>query len=286
MLDFSMWNNMLKIPSGYERCIRTVRNNMVKTNYGNKLNEYVEQKIKLGLEDAPRPLGTKVSISETEQIENSTLLRQAEYFGKIARESPLEVKPLLYHYAENSFFGFFVNTLFPYENHSPNHGLTTNLTDNINENNIEIRKNGFFHRIIDVYHLLNGDTPFSPIVYDEAGIKSTVNDSKYSVVKFPKIRLDEIIEMKQSLNKTSNENEHDVLDFLLLFIASSMARYRPSLWRKIVEAEDEIHIIWFNQCFERFDYLHSRLIAVIYDMMSLQVSPRLRIISRYMPPPT
>ena len=54
----------------------------------------------------------------------TTLFSQAEYYGNIAKTAPLDVKPLLYHYAENSLFAFMVYSLNSYNSpHASSHGL-------------------------------------------------------------------------------------------------------------------------------------------------------------------
>jgi hypothetical protein len=103
-MNYQMWKDMLRTPFGYGTAIEVLRKNMLSGPYKDRLKEYVQQKSALGLTDAPKQITSK--ISETEKIENSIMLKQAEYFGKLAKESPPEVKPLLYHYPKMHSLGF------------------------------------------------------------------------------------------------------------------------------------------------------------------------------------
>ena len=58
----------------------------------------------------------------------------------------------------------------------------------------------------------------------------------------------------------------DQFDFLFLFLASSLARYKPDMWHSIVGGEHGNEIAYFNQSFDRFDKLSARLIHVLFSI--------------------
>ncbi len=145
----------LEIKENYHKGMRTVLNrlnissNLTNIQTYNNLNEVARN-------DGLR-LNTVNDINENFLIQNLTFLKQSKYFAEKGRDSNDEVKPLLFYYAQQTLFAFFVYSLFHYEVPSEHHGLSMIWKKNGNmleEPNIMIKKSGFFNRILDAYCLL------------------------------------------------------------------------------------------------------------------------------------
>ena len=58
----------------------------------------------------------------------------------------------------------------------------------------------------------------------------------------------------------------DQFDFLFLFLASSLSRYKPDLWHTIVNGAKGDQISYFKQSFSRFEKLWDRLLDTLYSL--------------------
>lgn len=82
----------------------------------------------------------------------------------------------------------------------------------------------------------------------------------------PCFTLEEIIELRESLGNQTNGHYYDLIDFMLIFFASSMARYKPYFWHKIIEGQDGTEFVWFKKAFDRFDLLWIRLTKTLLQL--------------------
>ena len=254
--------NHLEIRDTYERGIKTVLKrlntspNLTNIATYKKLNETAQKDdLRLNIVD---------DVNERFLIQNQTFLKQARYFSEVAfrEETPSEVKPLLFYYAEQTLFAFYVYSLFHYENHSKHHGLSMVWKKNNVEleiPNILIEKEGFFSRILDAYSLLTDRKfKFLPYVHNNSTIEK--NDDSDSFLVYHELSLEKIIKLRDESHQPSGL-ESDILDYLLLFYSSSLARYKPHMWVKISEGKKELY--HFNQAFDRFKVLYARLLEDI-----------------------
>ncbi len=206
-------------------------------------------------------LNTPDDVNERFLIQNQTFLKQARYFNEVAcrEDTPSEVKPLLFYYAEQTLFAFFVYSFFHYENPSRRHGLRMVWKKNNDEleiPNIIIEKEGSFRRILDVYSLLT-DRKFKFLPYVHNNSTIVENDDSDSFLVYHELSLEKIIKLRDESNQPPGL-EIDILDYLLLFYSSSLARYKPYKWVKISEGKKEFY--HFKQAFDRFDVLYERLL--------------------------
>lgn len=218
-----------------------------------------------------------------------------------------DIKPIMLYYSINYFLTFLSDSLLRFSWREPHHGLggKTNLT---------IQKEGAFTRIVDGFFALNKPTLFSPWkekgIYAEkrelfGEIEEDINDrihresveelyNKYEYIKKPKpqLSLSEIIDTRFILyehwNKSKETYSSDkisyenliLVDYLLLFIAGSIARYNPTEWTKIQSAQDEhyqkiryhINAAQANILNEWIPYLISEYVLPLELVNKLEVS--------------
>jgi len=257
----------LKIPAGYSEIIKILKTNLVNSNHHSIVANYSTAKQAMKLFENPSIISDDRLQSDKFLITQTMMYSQSQYFGETAKMAPIDIKPLLYHYAENSLFGFFVYSLNSYPNpNASGHGLNIKWDADIGKIKVQIKNSGFFQRIIDCYSICKSKTQFAALEYD-----STTNDFKETNLKHsfknePILTLDEIISLRENLGDQQDGYLYDLIDFVLLFLASSLSRYRPYLWNEISRGEKGTHYIWFQQCFERFDLLKFRLLKSIIDI--------------------
>jgi hypothetical protein len=139
------------------------------------------------------------------------------------------------------------------------------IGDNYENIGLEFAKAGFFQRVVNTYTVLKHEWIFSPY-------KRTVNeefeklDLEFDFTKKPTITLQKLIELKDGSKPDPPGHIFDQFDFLFLFLASSLARYKPDMWHSIVGGEHGNEIAYFNQSFDRFDKLSARLIHVLFSI--------------------
>lgn len=167
------------------------------------------------------------------------------------------VKPIMYHYSWHSFFAFLMYTFVRFDALSRGHGISVPKmeSDEIILKFRPFEKRGFFQRILDVLTILgypitiaqwililekNGDIRFVENISPFAGIKRvnirdllTFKIDGYSIALREKFG-DELF--KHNLVDIENMNSC-ILSFVTLFAASTICRYRPSIWTKILEGE-------------------------------------------------
>lgn len=259
--------NKLKIPTGYKEIIQSLKQNLQNNNYHTLVESYAASKQSLKLIDVPKMISTDRIDSKRFLLNQTTLFSQSEYFGNTAKTAPLDVKPLLYHYAANSLFAFMVYSLNSYTiPHAKNHGLKIQWDNEIGDIKVQILSSGFFSRIVDCYCLCKCTPQFSPLKYDSNTNGFVLTDYKYSLIKQPTISLNKLIKIRENLGQQQDGYLYDLVDFILLFIGSSLARYRPSFWTEIIRGEKGTHLAWFNQCFDRFDIFRYRILQSIVDI--------------------
>ena len=273
MSDYDFQFELLKNPYGYREITKNIKKILLNSNFEKLLDEYKKIKNSVGLGDVPTLVSDHALDSHGYQIENTIHLSQALNLGMLAKDAIPAVKPFLYHYAENSLFAFFSYTLFQYQEHANNHGLHIMWDVNIDAIKVRIDKHGMFSRILDVYFLLGHDTHFSPFKHktlEDGKIEFEVNTHVLSIINEPSLTIKELIELRSSqVQSMSNGHIVDMIDFVLLFFASSLSRYRPNHWQEIVTGLGGKEFPWFNLAFDRFELLHKRLAKTLIDLSSM-----------------
>jgi hypothetical protein len=182
-----------------------------------------------------------------------------------------EIKPLLLYYGVAQACGFFVCSICKYPDLSKSHGITVD-----EDLNVVVRDSGAFVRLLDVYSLFGTESQYCRFIWDEA--QSTFVESQSSK-KYPfskplqTIYLDaaEILQMNPSAEKNVSL---DHLSYLLLFVASHLARYRPEVWKSIVEGEGtDVSMTLYRRVMEEAKTFSQKVVGSIL-LASKGTSPR------------
>jgi len=197
--------------------------------------------------------------------QNVVLLKNAIELWREATHTTDAVAPILYHYSWHCFNSFFIYSFFHWEPiHSNSHGVgISNWCENVGEIQIQFLKQedvntkGIFQRLIDTWTLLGASTAFSSFLPVFEGREIGLIPNSYNLLKNSNsLKLKDLIDFnslnfEQSLNSdlgkklivcpflaNSTSLPTDILrSYLIIFTASSLARYRPVLWNSVVLGE-------------------------------------------------
>lgn len=256
MQSNSMFVPELHIPSSYKQICESIRK-YVKSEYIPKCIELH----KTSPENADLPsIHLNVKVLDEHVTDNIVFLKQAETFEELAKKSSMESKPILFHYAEEHLFMFFINTVFDFDGYGGGHGMVIKNKTKYDLVGIKINQNGFFQKIMNTYSCLSD---YTPAVF-------SVCDSFHMKTKTSLLLLSDIVNKRKSNFADVNMPgaRRDRIDFLLIFIASSLARYSPSIWNEVASGRQDDSILYIEKAFDRFDLLKTRLYYALYELYS------------------
>lgn len=138
-----------------------------------------------------------------------------------------------------------------------------------NDFSVEIKKSGIFPRVIDTFYFLDQSSLFS--ADDDDGIEYRLNidgetvseiieKMKYS--ECPEIRLTHLISVYEKLGKivgSVSKSNPILVGYVILFIMSSISRYRAEDWFKIREDRNLKSKFEFLQ----YDFLYNRIPEIL-----------------------
>jgi hypothetical protein len=195
--------------------------------------------------------------------ENVALLRNAIELWRNATQTTDAIAPILFHYSWHCFNSFFAYTFFRWERqHSKSHGIhVSNLSDDVGKIMINIsKKDGIFQRVVDTWSCLGCSLALSEYLPMFEG-----NKIEFQTNQMPLFKEIKCLELSQLLSFKPHEYEREywktfsrgklvwnpsfsnsmgtptkiMQSYLTLFVASSVARYRPVLWSSILAGETE-----------------------------------------------
>lgn len=190
--------------------------------------------------------------------ENVALLKNAMELWRAATRTSDAVAPMLYHYSWHCFNSFFIYTFFRWEpQHAKSHGVRIVFGDNLEDIKIQMLKAGLFQRLIDTWTLIGVSLAFSPYLPMYQGNKlNFVPNNRYLLNQSNELSLEGLLTFnftdfekalysdrrKELLNCPFLINSiylpnSTLKSYLVLFVASSLARYRPILWHSILTGE-------------------------------------------------
>lgn len=260
--DIETFTAILQMPYGYSQVIKGIKEQLNKI-YNQRLQAYSLAKKEVIGKELPRLLTDEDLKSEEFLIRNRTLLIQANNLGQLAKNAPPETKPIILYYAEQSLFAFFVYSLFAFQDISFRHGLKIDWGESWKATKVKISKRGLFPRIIDCYTMLDVRNQFSPVSYDKSTNSFKQIGTHYGAWSEPVLDIESLIKQRQDLGSYSSGKYYDIIDFIMLFFGSSLARYRPYYWHKVVQGSEGTEYIWFQKCFDRFELLRFRLVKTL-----------------------
>lgn len=194
--------------------------------------------------------------------ENVALLKNAIELWRNAAQTTEAIAPILFHYSWHCFNSFFAYTFFRWgQKHSQSHGVrVSNMTDNIEKIKITLsKKDGVFQRTMDTWSCLGGNMAFSEVLpvhikgYDfefhsnqmpffqesnscELGQLLSFDPYNHERLYWKKFGRKGLI-MNPSFNFWMGTPTRIMQSYLILFVASSIARYRPILWASILSGD-------------------------------------------------
>jgi hypothetical protein len=194
--------------------------------------------------------------------ENVALLKNSMELWRNAAQTTDAVAPILFHYSWHCFNSFFVYTFFRWEpQHSQSHGVCiSNMGEDVGKIKITLMKNGLFQRLLDAWSCLGVSLAFSEHLPafngDEIGFQSNqipfpqqsrslelanllIFDAHEYERTYWKTFGREKLTQNHSLSNSMGTPSKIMRSYLILFAASSVARYRPVLWSSILSGETE-----------------------------------------------
>jgi hypothetical protein len=204
-------------------------------------------------------LDSNLEVSE----ENVALLRNAIELWRNATQTTDAIAPILFHYSWHCFNSFFAYTFFRWEPpHSKSHGIyVSNMSDDVGKIMINLsKKDGIFQRVVDTWSCLGGSLAISEYLPMFKG-----DEIEFQTNQMPLFKKIKCLELSQLLDFNPHEYEREywkrfgreklvqnhsfsnsmgtptkiMQSYLTLFVASSVARYRPVLWSSVLAGETE-----------------------------------------------
>lgn len=261
--DPKFFSESLLIPHSYKMFLKKIHSNLTLNNFPDICNVYKSKLEGSFLKDVPsiKEFG---NYSSSDFLRNTIFLKQAQNFGNLGKTAMIALKPILLFDAENQLFSFFINSIFHFNDSSKDYGMEL-IGDTCENIAVEIKKTGLFQRVINTYAIMGYSSHFSPYKLTR-GNEFEKLEGDFDFTNTPLINLGRLIEFKNSNNSDSPGYISDQIDFLLLFIAASLARYKPDIWHSIVNGEFGDEIIYFKQTFNRFEKLSVRLTETLFSL--------------------
>jgi len=239
------WAEMehLKLEQPYRDFQKSIIEKLAETKRGD-LERYKKR-----TRDYPRLI--RLEDQESLVSQNTILLRNSSEFWEAAQKVTEFIKPVLYHYSFQQFGAFFIYTMFRWPMPSSGHGINCALADNIEEVEVEFREIGFFKRLLDTFVVLGRPSAYGSCI--PLGTKEGITFETNTIpLRIPtdRAKLTEILDFKPlSFAKEfklmypnalyDRGLDYRLTDFVVVFIASNIARYRPNLWRMIMNGRSK-----------------------------------------------
>ena len=193
--------------------------------------------------------------------ENVALLKNAIELWRNAAQTTEAIAPILFHYSWHCFNSFFAYTFFRWgQKHSQSHGVyVANMTDDIEKIKITLSKtDGIFQRTMDTWSCLGANLAFSTVLPAFEGKEIVFRSNQMPVFQksnccvlgqllnfdpydherlyWKEFGRKELV-MNPSFNYWMGTPTRIMQSYLILFVASSIARYRPILWASILSGD-------------------------------------------------
>ncbi len=170
------------------------------------------------------------------------ILRFTEFLSGYAKVD-YDIKPIMLHYAMIYLFDFFSRTWLKY-GQAGGHGIGK-LKVCQEDLSVKIGKQGVFQRAVDTFYFLGQSSLFSPDDDDGIGyqldvgggtVSGIIENMKYS--ECPRVKLSHLIDLYRDLRKivgSVSVSNPILVGYVILFIMSSISRYRAEDWFRIRE---------------------------------------------------
>jgi len=197
-------------------------------------------------------------VFKEDNIQNINYLKNALEFLQYSCEGSKSIQPILFHYSWQFFVAFFTNSLFQWASAPTGHGIHTTKLDALPDLRISFDGGGSFGKLVDCLTVL-GIPTFRSLwlpIPENKSLRFEANDLHNRLPCKKKVCLPELLDFDvdafcreveakyQSSGYATNMEvryiNEEVLGYIIVFVASNIARYRPALWHKVIEGTDEL----------------------------------------------
>lgn len=215
-------------------------------------------------------------------------------FLDLAEGADPAVKPILLYYASAHLCGVYTRAFFTWEQDARLHGLTCDFRRPIGQTAVRIEERGHFPRLATCFMLFGYPNLFCELVTYSAAPTAHTGAGELLErfgrvelgVPVSRLTLEEIagfdyrgrlqeLRVRHGFHKFTDRCATAFLvDVLLLFMASGLARYDVIRWREILEGKTNAHRLLFDSVFDRFEaFSADRLLAMLEDPLVTFESP-------------
>jgi len=179
-----------------------------------------------------------------------------------------DIKPVMLHYSMIYLLDFFSRTWLKYPAGSGRHGITLiqqtekNTQDSSEQFRVRLGKQGILPRAVDAFYLVNQSSLFS--LDNDSGIfprlaRIDFDVEKVKKVKYseqPELNLADLIALYEKLKMPDlgdSKSNPILVGYIILFIMSSISRYRSEEWFKIREnrnLKNKLDLIQYDFLYE------------------------------------
>lgn len=221
---------------------------------------------------------TEEYLTENPEVteQNIALLKNAMELWRNASQTTAAIAPILFHYSWHCFNSFFAYTFFRWKpQHGSSHGIDipsetmdadiSNANIRVKEENKQGETKGLFQRLIDSWALLGTSPAFSGFVLKIVNSRIEFQPNELYLLKttkrlslkqlldydpvnnyeraYWKIDSSKIFAHNLAFSNSMNLPTRILQSYLILFFASSVARYRPIVWSNILAGRtgDEVN---------------------------------------------
>lgn len=277
--DLNIWGlfNAKMIPYVYDKTLYKLLEKLEK----NKYKEAVDC-FKTCSSDIAYPLDINNYNKKKRILQCTIFLKNSKEFFKFGKIASSDTAPIFYYYSISYLFSFLLYSLVYFNKPKPHHGIYVNTDNGISSirYNYNIR-GGFFERVVHILSMLDYPSSFSSFISsidnDDQRILVPQN-TDISISNEKSLLLDKLLEYDSCTDY--NKLGHDITyripelryektsailrDFILIFVASAIARYKPALWRDIYSGENSKLIFHFEKSFNNIN----NMIRLVNDIIT------------------
>jgi hypothetical protein len=260
----------MELPSYYGFIHEKIRSRLDRMGLGTRIGTLAQNTVL----ESPHVITAARAQTPSFKVRASSLLKQGRIFIDIGLEAEDEIKPLLLYYGIAQTWGFFVQSCIGYPGRSTSHGLS--VMHDGQTFHLKILEKGSYVRLINSFAIFGAESPYSKIRWDSSQSKLVLSTSP---TKYPiDLKIEDWYNMfvKHWKEDSSSQGEI-VLDqdcYMLLFVASHLARYRPETWTETVRGESsESWMRLYRRAFERCQFMFEKAVLAVH-YISEGVSPR------------
>jgi hypothetical protein len=231
---------------------------LVKFHSKNTFSELITMYNTLKIDDPLQPLTSHYLEQNKTWLpaQNIQFIKNSEETYEAGLRASTHLKPILYHYSWHSFLAFLMYSFLRFNGTAGGHGITvtTMQPEEITLEFHPFKRRGFFQRILDTLTILGYPLFFArwlPVKQKDGTLEE---NNISSVASARRINLMDIMKFDMKTFGESLTKDKQVwlpnLDwvgwmndcmksFVMLHTASTISRYKPNVWAKILEGEKE-----------------------------------------------